>query len=104
MCSWWSGGAGSKDTVTNTGTIIGNVLLELGDDSLTNSGSISGFVSHHELLHVFDMAGSLAQFGFVTRFVLKTDALPAESYDFTTELNSNELELCLPAATTSAIT
>lgn len=65
---------------------------------------VPDMITHHELLHVLDMAGSLAHFGFVTRFVLKTDPLSSESYDLSTEPNSPEPEACFPAVTTSAIT
>ena len=47
----------TADIVENTGTIIGSIVLDNGDDRLVNAGHIDGFVSLWEGQDVFDGTG-----------------------------------------------
>lgn len=51
--------AASNDTITNTGTIIGNVDLHNGNDSLTNSGILNGFVDLGEGTNTLTNSGDI---------------------------------------------
>ena len=100
---WWAkkvGWDGMKWFVTATSLYVAGAVVE----AMQWPIPIPGIVGHHELLHLFDTAATLVHFGFVVRFVVIPVTTATESYDSPVETTSSEPALCLPAATTSAIT
>ena len=100
---WWVkkvGWDGMKWLVTATSLYVAGAAVE----AMKWPIPLPGIVGHHELLHIFDTVASLIHFGFVVRFVVIPVTTAAESYDSPVETTSSEPALCLPAATTSAIT
>ena len=100
---WWAkkvGWDGMKWFVTSTSLYVAGAAVE----AMKWPIPLPGIVGHHELLHIFDTVASLIHFGFVVRFVVIPVTTAAESYDSPVETTSPEPALCLPAATTSAIT